>query len=238
MKFLQSINNFFRQIRYTTYIFYLNSKIKKKVNFSFSDKNTLKLMFNKYGSDKGNLNNKHNYSIIYESLFEQIRNNDLNLMEVGLGSIDEKVDFHMKFMGKNYKPLASLYAWRDYFKNATIYGADIDKKILKDTSRIKTFHVDMLDAASIKKMWKKVNKKVDIIIDDGFHSYKANTNLFNYSFKFLKKNGFYIIEDVHRKPLNIKKFFKFFEEKKVNFQIVNLYHKNNINDNCLIIIKK
>ena len=77
-------------------------------------------------------------------------------MEVGLGSINENVEFHMKYMGKNYKPLASLYAWRDYFNNADIYGADIDKKILKNTKRIKTFHVDMLNSNSIKKMWNQL----------------------------------------------------------------------------------
>ena len=238
MKIRQNINNFFRQIRYTIYIFYLNSKIKKKINFSYSNKDTLKLLFNKYGSDKGNLNNKHNYSIIYEALFGKLKNNKLNLMEVGLGSIDENVEFHMKFMGKDYRPLASLYAWRDYFKNANIYGADIDKKILKDTNRIKTFHVDMLNSNSIRKMWSQINKKIDIFIDDGFHSFEANTNLFKSSFKFLKKNGFYIIEDIHRKPSNIKKFYKFFIEKKLNFKIIDLYHKNNVSDNCLIIIKK
>ena len=238
MKIKQNINNFFRQIRYTTYIFYLNSKIKKKINFSYSNKSTLKLLFNKYGSDKGNLNNKHDYSIIYEALFGNLRNNNLNLMEVGLGSIDENVEFHMKYMGKNYKPLASLYAWRDYFINANIYGADIDKKILKNTNRIKTFHVDMFNSNSIRKMWSQINKKIDIFIDDGFHSFEANTNLFKSSFKFLKKNGFYIIEDIHRKPTNIKKFYKFFIEKKLNFKIIDLYHKNNVNDNCLIIIKK
>ena len=184
------------------------------------------------------MNNKHNYSIIYEALFGKLKNNKLNLMEVGLGSIDENVEFHMKFMGKDYRPLASLYAWRDYFKNANIYGADIDKKILKNTKRIKTFHVDMLNSNSIKKMWNQLNKKIDIFIDDGFHSFEANTNLFKFSFKFLKKNGFYIIEDIHRKPSNINKFYKFFMEKKLNFKIIDLYHKNNVSDNCLIIIKK
>ena len=159
-------------------------------------------------------------------------------MEVGLGSINENVEFHMKYMGKNYKPLASLYAWRDYFNNADIYGADIDKKILKNTNRIKTFHVDMFNSNSIRKMWSQINKKIDIFIDDGFHSFEANTNLFKSSFKFLKKNGFYIIEDIHRKPTNIKKFYKFFIEKKLNFKIIDLYHKNNVSDNCLIIIKK
>ena len=98
--------------------------------------------------------------------------------------------------------------------------------------------MDMLDPNSIKKMWEKINKKIDIFIDDGFHSFEANISLFNYSFKFLNEDGLYIIEDIHRKPSNIKRFYKFFTEKKVNFQIIDLYHRNNVNDNCLIIIKK
>ena len=132
MKIKQNINNFFRQISYTTYIFYLNSKIKKKINFSYSNKSTLKLLFNKYGSDKGNLNNKHDCSIIYEALFGNLRNNNLNLMEVGLGSIDESVEFHMKYMGKNYKPLASLICLeRLFYKCKYLWSRHRQKNIKK-----------------------------------------------------------------------------------------------------------
>ncbi len=239
MSVVSVINNFFRHVRYSGYILYINWKIKgEKIKFIDSKNNTLTPLFNKYGSDKGNLNNKHNYSNVYESLFCKLRNKKLNLMEIGLGSVDQNIDFHMKFMGKDYKPLASLYAWRDYFKKAKIYGADIDKKILKNSKKIKTFYVDMLNPKSINDMWKKINNKIDIFIDDGFHSFEANTILFNGSFEFIKKNGFYIIEDVHRKPSNIKKFYKFFLDKNIKFQIIDLHHRNNVNDNCLIIVKK
>ena len=54
----------------------------------------------------------------------------------------------------------------------------------------------------------------------------------------LKENGYYIIEDIHRKPSNIKKFVNFFKEIKINYQIIDLPHKNNISDNCLILIQK
>ena len=54
----------------------------------------------------------------------------------------------------------------------------------------------------------KNKKKMDIIIDDGFHSYEANINFYKYSINNL--NGIYIIEDVHRKPSNIIKFYNFF----------------------------
>ena len=42
-------------------------------------------------------------------------------------------------MNINGKPGASLRAWRDYFENALIYGADIDKNILFKENRINTF---------------------------------------------------------------------------------------------------
>ena len=45
-------------------------------------------------------------------------------------------------MGEKYNPGSSLRALRDYFPNANIFGADIDKNIVNDQNRIKTFYVD------------------------------------------------------------------------------------------------
>ena len=233
----KNINNFFRNIRYSLYIYFINKNIIK-INLSPLENNLLTKLMNKYGSDKGNINNKHNYTKFYESLFSDIKNKKINFMEVGLGSVDTNISFHMKFMGNDYKPLASLYAWHEYFKNSNIYGADIDKSLVKNIDRIKTFYVDMMDEKSIIDMWKSINTKMDIIIDDGFHSYEANINLFKNSFKHLNISGYYIIEDVHRKPSNIKKFNNFFIERNINFQIIDIPHLNNVNDNCLIFIKK
>ena len=39
-----------------------------------------------------------------------------------------------------------------YFLNATIYGADVDKKILKNEEKIKTYYVDQTDKNSINEM--------------------------------------------------------------------------------------
>ena len=200
--------------------------------------NILKHLFNNYGSDKGNINNKHNYSDYYNFIFSNIRLKKLKLLEVGLGSVDSNMNFHMKYMGKNYRPLASLLAWKDFFENSLIYGADIDKKILKNQERIQTFYVDMLNENSIRNMWNNIKTKMDIIIDDGFHSFEANQLLFENSYLNLNKNGIYIIEDVHRKPSNIKKFYTYFKLKNIKFEIIDLKHKNNIMDNCLIVINK
>ena len=236
----KNINKFVRDIRYTFYIIFISFNKKKifdKNNLS-PQNNPLTFSMNKYYSDKGNLNNVHDYTKFYHSLFNKISTKKLKIFEVGLGSVDTDVTFHMKFSNQNYEPLASLKAWREYFLNSEIYGADIDKKILENSDRIKTFYVDMLSEKSIISMWKNVNEKMDIIIDDGFHSFEANINFFKNSYKMLNKDGYYIIEDIHRKPSNMKKFNKFFKIAGVEFQIIDLPHKNNINDNCLILITK
>ena len=59
-------------------------------------------------------------------------------------------------MTKYGKPGASLRVFRDYFLNAKIYGADIDKNILFTSDRIFTYYVDQLDEISILSMWNKI----------------------------------------------------------------------------------
>ena len=105
-------------------------------------------------------------------------------------------------MTENGIPGASLRVWRDYFFNAQIYGGDIDKEVLFEEDRIKTFYVDQLDSNSIKSMWETIKVEYfDIIIDDGLHEPEANYNFFINSFHKLKKNGVFVIEDVSKKYL-------------------------------------
>ena len=233
-------NKFFRNLRYTFYIKYF--LLNKKKIFELKNlsplNNPLTELMNKFYSDKGDSNNTHNYTKVYDSIFKSIKEKKLNIFEVGLGSIDENVVFHMKYSNSKYAPLASLKAWREYFINSQIYGADIDYKIIQNLKNIKTFQVDMMDKISILNMWKKIKEKMDIIIDDGFHSFEAITIFFENSFENLNLNGYYIIEDIHRKPANIKKFYMYFKNRNINFQIIDLPHQKNINDNCLILIKK
>ena len=125
--------------------------------------------------------------------------------------------------------------WKDYFKNAYIFGADIDKKILFNEERISTFYVNQLEKDSIISMWNKVDKKnFDIIIDDGLHTLDAAVTLFENSFFQLKKNGIYIIEDVHFLYLNnlVKKLIRF------NPQVITLAHREGKKDNNLVVFRK
>jgi hypothetical protein len=139
----------------------------------------------------------------------------------------------MTFRGK---PGASLRVWRDYFINSLIYGADIDKDILFEEDRIKTYYVDQLNEYSIKEMWSNINKSnFDIIFDDGLHTFEAGMTMFINSFDKLRKNGIYIIEDVNF--VYLKKLAE--SLSKYNPEIIAL-NDNNIErgDNNLILIRK
>ena len=211
---------------------------KKELDFSFistaKTNQDLKKLMDFYGSDKGGKNNHHNFAQYYSFLFHNQKNHIQNFLEIGLGTNNLDVPSNM---GTDGVPLASLRAWRDYFKNANIFGGDIDKKILKDEERIKTFYVDQTDPNSIKQMFEKINvDKFDVILEDGLHEYNANICFFENAIQYLSENGTYIIEDVYYKDQI--KFIKYFDQKPYNFSIIDIYHEKNISNNCILIIKK
>ena len=223
-----------RKIKYKLK-FFANKKKAKFTYLSNSKSNQILTdLMNLHGSDKGGKNNHHNYSDYYSELFYNNKNNIKNFLEIGLGSNNTNIPSNM---GSDGIPLASLRAWRDFFKNANIFGADIDKNILKNEDRIKTFYVDQTDPKSIKEMFEKIGiKKFDIILEDGLHEFNANLCFFENSINFLEDDGTYIIEDVYYKDQD--RFINYFEKTNFNFSIVDIFHEKNIANNCLIIIRK
>lgn len=164
--------------------------------------NPLSLLMKNYGSDKGSPIdddksvsgwNMNMYTDFYNLVFYSIRDSVKSVLEVGIGTNNEDVQSNMT---SNGCPGASLRAWRDYFPNANIYGADIDKRILFEEERIKTFYVDQTDRFSVSNLLYEIDEEYfDIIIDDGLHTSEAAITLLEHSFYKLKHNGIYIIED-------------------------------------------
>lgn len=231
MKFLREIT---RKFKYNLKFLSKNKKIKLNYVVNSSSNSKLTELMNFYGSDKGGRNNHHNYSEYYSELFFNERKNIKNFLEIGLGTNDVNM---LSNMGEKGIPLASLKAWRDYFDNAIIYGADIDKKILKNHERIKTYFVDQTDPKTIELLFKNIGiSDFDVILDDGLHEYNANICLFENSIKFLSNSGIYIIEDVYFKDK--QKFINYFNNSDYNYSIVDIYHKKNITNNCIILIRK
>ena len=147
----------------------------------------LDILFNKAGCDKAE---KHHYHTVYGPEFDTLRNEPINILEVGV------------FKGDSIK------AWLEFFPNANIYGIDIfkrvkpeDIKVLND-DRVKYLKCDSTNIAvrdQIKKQWPRI--RFDIIIDDGLHTPDANAKTLHNLFPLLKKNGSFYVEDVW--PLDI-----------------------------------
>ncbi len=202
--------------------------------------NKLNTLCKKYGCDKGIFEGfndyfswfPHNYTDIYDSIFYDKRNDVKKVFELGIGT--NKV-FNEKFKRVSI-PGASLRIWRDYFKYADIYGGDIDSKTLFQEKRIKTFLVDQTNQKSIQKMWKQIkNKNFDIIIDDGLHNFNAATTFFENSINKLSKYGFYFIEDIFHKEIDI--YLDYFSNKNYRINFFSIKNRVIQVDNNLLMIR-
>ena len=180
-------------------------------------------LMSKYGSDKSSC--VHNYTVVYNELFKNLKNTTSNFFELGIGTINSG---------------ASLRAWKDYFSKANIYGADILDEALFTEYRIQTFQCDQLDKKSISKLWDNFkDTEFDVILEDGLHTYEANIHFFENSFFKVKKGGYYIIEDiVEIYTFLYEEYFEKCKNQFAEYQIIKLDNDINPHDNVLLIIKK
>jgi hypothetical protein len=142
-----------------------------------------------YGSDKSI---SHDYEKIYEVLFSNCEA-VTKVFEVGIGSPNLKI---ISNMGSDGKPGASLRAFRDFFPNAEIIGADIDKEILYSEERISTYYLNQLHMESFVDLSKSAGSGFDLVIDDGLHAIDANLNVLYFFIPLLKQGGYAVIEDI------------------------------------------
>jgi hypothetical protein len=151
-------------------------------------------LFNKYGSDK----DRNGYSHLYSILFDHLKNNEMNVLEIGIGTMTPNAASSMKgYMPDSYVPGASLRAWNDYFVNSKIYGADIQPDTQFEENNIKTFLCDSTDQSSVESVIGSTELKFDIIIDDGWHWDHAQVSTLKNFFPYLKEGGIYVIEDIY-----------------------------------------
>lgn len=148
-------------------------------------------LFRKYGSDK----DINGYTPHYHSLFKHIRNNPVDLLEIGIGTMIPGVPSSMSlFAQPGYAPGGSLRAWRDYFPNGNIIGIDVQPDTQFTEDRITTY---LCDSRREEVIWPLLGeRRFDVIIDDGSHWDECQRKTLQNLWKFVKPGGFYIIEDV------------------------------------------
>ena len=212
-------------------------------NISSQPSNNLCEIMFRNNSDKSSLHKHHNYTLLYDNLFSKYRNKEINILEIGIGSINPNIPSNMTGgeLGKIYRPGASIRGWYEYFYNANnIYCCDIDKDILNfnDEPKIKSFYLDQTNSESIDNAINNDLKDVmfDIIIDDGLHWFPTNCVVMHKLISKVKKDGYYIIEDIVHSQYN----YRYLDMEKLlnkSYQYVRFPNLHNNVDNNLFIVK-
>jgi len=190
-------------------------------------------------SDKGQ--GWHNYTTVYSALFDKLRDQPLRIFELGLGTNNPELASSMKANGR---PGASLRGWSELFPYALVYGADIDRDILFEEERIKTFYCDQLDSVAIRDLWSQpvLQNGFDIIIDDGLHTFEANISFLDGSLERLRPGGYFVIEDILRETIERwhERLETIYSKRFPNydFAFVEVPNSSNDWDNNLLIIKR
>lgn len=190
-------------------------------------------IMNRNGSDKGS--GHHNYTAYYSKLFEPIRQEKLDLLEIGIGSVNPHIPSNMWGTPGGYTPGSSLRGWREYFPNSHIYGCDIDKSILFESPRITTFFVDQTSPQVLREQIGNKSQMYDIIVDDGLHYFPTNWVTLKEIFSKLKDNGYYIIEDIC--DFDHKVYTDPFLAE-IEFKYIQIPNLKNSGDNNIVVARK
>ena len=129
----------------------------------------------KNNTDKSSIH--HNYTKNYYDYFKNLKNEKLNLLEIGVNKG------------------SSLRMWKEFFPNSNIFGIDIGNRSKQyEEDRISIFIGKQENKIFLESVVSQI-KKIDIIIDDGSHMCNHQIESFNCLFKYLSSDGIYVIED-------------------------------------------
>lgn len=175
----------------------------------------------------------HPFTIFYDSLFKNYRNNNLN---VGV----------LSFLNSN-----SLLMWDEYFPNANINGFEYNdeyinyfNQFIKNKDKVKLSKIDISNKDNINNIFNTNNLLYDIIIDDTTHIMEDQVRIIENTYNYLKPGGILIIEDIF-KAYDENDYIKKLEHILSNFQeyyFISLDHnrRNSTgwdNDKLFVLIK-
>jgi hypothetical protein len=134
-----------------------------------------------YGSDKSSA---HGYEHPYSRFLPTKVG---SLLEIGLAS-------------EECAGRGSIFSWADIYPEANIYGGDISPKKIVNQGRIRSFLVDQSDKNSLREMCSRIRGSIDVVIDDGSHSFRDSSLTFDILFEKVSQRGIYCIEKISAEP--------------------------------------
>lgn len=145
--------------------------------------NRLSKLANKWKTDKGTAwEDSHGYTEFYQQFFEKYENP--KIIEIGT------------YLG------GSVHMLNEFFDgDCEIWALDWDeaaKPYLEDLPNVHFVQLDAGDKEGIERFRQEMaDVEFDIIIDDASHIWQHQMNLVSGLHSLLKKDGIYIIEDIH-----------------------------------------
>lgn len=144
---------------------------------------------NKYGSDKGTINNTndpntwmHSYSIFYDQIMGHLKDKQLNILDIGAWGANDG---------------GSTKTWQEFFVKSNIYACDINPKVveLNKIDRVKAFELDLDKEFNVLETISKLKVTFDIVIEDALHSEQQQCRTLINLCPFMSSGSTYIIED-------------------------------------------
>jgi len=174
----------------------MSFKINKLIIDSTESVTDLCLLGAKYRTDKSPLSSPianyvhnpieygHAYTGIYDFLFSRLRNKKFRLAEIGV----------------QYGQ--SMRCFREYFKEADIFGFDHVKEFLdsmenENLPNTKYFWLDAYFKDTIIDAMDRSGGEFDVVIEDSCHKFDTQINFIEVMHKYIKPGGIMIIEDIY-----------------------------------------
>jgi hypothetical protein len=156
---------------------------------------------NEARTDKGTEHgDAQGYTLVYEMLFEPMRDRALNFLEAGLAIGGPE---HGMPASRQVSEAPSVRMWKEYFPHARIFGLDISDFSAFETDRFKFYQADCGDGKQLDNVVAELSGSgvfLDIIVDDASHASFHQQLTMLKLFPLLKAGGLYIIEDLHWQP--------------------------------------
>ncbi|KKP01963.1 hard-surface induced protein 5 [Trichoderma harzianum] len=165
----------------------------------------------KYGTDKVTT---HKYQFMYDKYLSSIRDEELKVLEIGLGCNMVSTDFRFAmpirpaynllffFLSQDYGPGASYYTWLEYLPFVDLYFIEYDgqcaEKYQDKTANAHVFIGDQTDTVFLARFSAEATTDglFDVIIDDGGHTMNQQITSLEVLWETVKPGGLYVIEDL------------------------------------------
>ena len=155
---------------------------------------TLTELANRHGSDKGTaIGHRHRYTWLYDLLLAPLRDQPLNLLEIGL-AVGGPETAHGRIERRVASP--SVAMWLDYFPAARVFGFDISDFSHLSHPRFAFQRGDCGRAEDLAGLAAAV-PALDLVVDDGSHASFHQQLALKHLFARVKPGGLYIVEDLH-----------------------------------------